>query len=123
MSCCSITPLSISLVLPLTGRPLRFGVNKMCVYCWDTLVSAMLAATVQLIPKQKLSGHFRELNERTVTDSFHIQIRPPSPLLSSLFFLMSRHFKQTHVLILFELTVNIHPRSIHTTCILILCSL
>lgn len=70
MSCCSIRPLSISLVLPLTGRPLRFGVNKMCVYFWEMLVSVMLAVTVQLIPEQKLAGHFRELNNGAVTRYF-----------------------------------------------------
>ena len=44
--CCCTRPVSISFVLPLTRRPLRFSVNKMCVYCWEMLLSVTQAFAV-----------------------------------------------------------------------------
>lgn len=120
MSCRSNRPVSISLVLPLTESMLRFGVNKMCVYCWEMLVSIMLAATVQFILKQNLSGCFREMNNGAVTDIFHPQIL----LLCAVHcFLSCLDISNRQTDIRFELTANIHPRSTHTTCIFIFCSL
>lgn len=84
-------------------------------------MSYMLVVNIQFILEQRVSGHFRELKSGAVTDTYHIQIPPPSHLLSALFSLVSTRFTWTDIL--FELTANIHPRSMRTTCILIFRSL
>lgn len=84
-------------------------------------MSYMLVVNIQFILEQRVSGHFRELKSGAVTDTCHIQIPPPSHLLSALFSLVSTRFTWTDIL--FELTANIHPRSMRTTSILIFRSL
>lgn len=64
MSCSSVALIFVSLVLPLTRTPLRFGVNKMlCFLLGDILVCLTIQFT---------SGHFKKLNNRDVTDIFSI---------------------------------------------------
>ena len=62
MSCSSVMLIFVSLVLPLTRTPLRFGVNEILCFL---LGDIFICLTVHFA-----SGHFEELNNRGVTNIF-----------------------------------------------------